>query len=417
MKTYIYPNELCGLVTAPSSKSFAIRQLILAALSDAPTMIHCDNICSDILAAIGCLKALGAKIVRRKCTIYVEPIEYPPKECVILNCGESGAVLRFMLPLVCALGCNAEIHMGRRLSERPITALTQALTAHGARIDFPAKRTIKVSGHLNGERFLVPADVSSQFASGLMLALAAKGGGEVYITSEINSSSYIEITLQCLKQYGLVLVRRGNAFFVSGKPHSPREIVCEGDWSSAAYWLCAGALGKKPISVAGLDLNSRQGDRRILDVLSKMGACVTTECGTVSVSGGELCPAVIDASDIPDLVPVLAVVCACAGGESRIYNVERLRSKESDRVQSVCRMINSLGGEAHYSDGAIVIKGGGLRGGFVRTYSDHRIVMSAAVASCVCCEPVTLDSFGAFKKSYLHFDEHFISCGGQYESV
>ena len=417
MNTYIYPNELCGTVTAPGSKSFAIRQLILAALSDAPTKIRCDNICDDVSVVIRCLRALGAKIVRRNGIIYVKPVENLPKDRIILNCGESGAVLRFMLPVVCTLGCSAEMRMGRRLCERPIEPLVNELTAHGAKIVFPDKQTIKVSGHLNGECFFIPADVSSQFASGLLLALAAKGGGEVYITSEINSPSYIDITLRCLKRFGLGVTREGNAIFVSGAPVSPRETICEGDWSAAAYWLCAGALGKKTVSVAGLDLNSAQGDRRILDLLTEMGARVTTECGTVSVSGGKLSSGVIDASDIPDLVPVLAVVCACADGESRICGVDRLRSKESDRVQSVCDMINSLGGAAHYSDGAIVINGGGLRGGFVHSFSDHRIVMSAAVASCVCNEPIILDSFDTFGKSYLHFDEHFLSCGGRYESV
>lgn len=417
MSTVIYPRALSGTLTAPGSKSYCIRQLILAAFADTPTDIVCNNLCSDVLAAIDCLMALGAKISTQNGVISVIPVANSPKKCVYLNCRESAAVLRFMLPLVCVLGCEAELSMSRRLSERPIDSLIGALCTNGASIAFTDELTLKVGGGVTGRRFYIPADISSQYASGLMLALAAAGGGKVNITSEINSSAYIGLTLECLKCFGVSVLREGKCFNVSGVPHSPSSLVCEGDWSGAAYWLCAGAIGRAPLSVSGLNPNSVQGDRDILNILKSMGAEIITRGDTVTVSPRKLYGISIDAKDIPDLVPVLAVVCACAEGESRICNVSRLREKESDRVLSVCNMINSLGGTANYTDDAVIIKGGGIPGGSVKTCGDHRIIMSAAVASCVCREQVVLDGFDAFSKSYLGFADDFLLCGGKYESL
>ena len=417
MSTVIYPSKLHGAVKAPPSKSHIQRLCLCAALSDAPSRILCGTLCEDAQVMRDALIALGAQIVSFDGGLSVEPIRSGAADVPLLSCGESGAALRFLLPVVCALGGGAEIRLGERLRQRPLAALTEELTRCGARMEYTAGNTLSVRGALQKNECFIPADISSQYASGLLFACAALGGGAVNITTEISSAPYIDMTVEALRSCGVAMTREGNRICVSGRPRMSGTVSCEGDWSGAAFWLCAGAVGTQPVTVTGLDPSSVQGDRNITGILRRFGAQVSVTGDAVTVRPQKLTGITIDADNVPDLIPALSVVCACADGVSRIYNAGRLRTKESDRVGAVCQMIGSLGGDASFDGEDIVIRGGCLSGGSVRSYGDHRIAMAAAIASNVCRMPVTLDDFAVYKKSYPDFARDFISLGGRYESV
>ena len=389
--------------------------LICAALSANPCELICNNICGDVLKTIDCLNALGADIKCDGDTVSVNPIK-TPRSGAVLDCGESGATLRFMLPLCCALGAECEFIMGERLAKRPVKPLTDELSRHGIRIDSTAGG-LKISGRLNANELNVPADISSQYVSGCLLALSAMGGGSVNITSKINSAPYIDMTVSVLRECGVELWKSDGKILVRGRPNVKGRVMCEGDWSGAAFWLCAAAIGKMPISVSGLDINSAQGDKRILDILRGFGALVDIKQDIITVSPAPLSAAIIDASDIPDLVPILSVICACANGVSTIRGTARLRTKESDRVVSVCDMLSSLGGSVKASDDEIEIYGTGLSGGSVNTFGDHRIIMSTAAASNACSKPIVLDRCEGYDKSYVGFLHDLSALGGKYECI
>lgn len=411
MKVYITPSALGGRVSAIASKSCAHRMLICAALSEAPSRIVCRELSDDINATAGCLKNLCAEISYKDGEFIVKPFENPAISAKI-DCGESGSTLRFLLPVVCALGTQCRIDMHGRLPLRPLSPLYEELVRGGASLSEQGVSPLCVSGKLHENRFSISGGVSSQFISGLLLALPLLGGGQVDITSKLESASYVDITLDCMKRFGIETSISESSISVSGGYVSPGRLSVEGDWSNAAFWLCAGALSEKPVAVCGLDPDSPQGDRKILDVLRAFGACVSVGDG-IGVSPSRLHAASIDASDIPDLVPVTAVLAAAADGESRIYNAARLRLKESDRLMSVTHMLGALGADIRETDDGLIIHGGSpLSGGTVSSFGDHRIAMSAAVASLLCDGKVIIDGAETVGKSYPGFFDDFSALGG-----
>ncbi len=408
MSEIIVPRSLGGRVNAVSSKSYAHRLYICAALSDEPTHIVCSSKCDDVMSTIHCLEALGAKFKGDR----VFPVNKNSLPLFpVLNCGESGSTLRFLMPVVSALGCGAEFEVAGNLCKRPISALTDELSRHGIRISGN-----RVTGKLCGSEFDIPGNISSQYVSGLLMAVSLLGGGKVNITSELQSSKYIDITIDCLRKANIYVNRIGNSIEVSGKYNLHGTHVVEGDWSASAFWLCAGAIGKESVSVSGLDPASLQGDRKIIEILRSFGASLEfSEDGTtVTASPAVLHAADIDASEIPDLIPVLSVVCAAAKGESRIYNASRLRYKESDRLHAIYVMLTELGADiTELPDGLIIRGGRKMRGGRVQSFSDHRIAMSAAVASLICDGEIEIDDLSCASKSYPEFKRDFLSLGGE----
>ncbi len=408
MSKIIVPHSLGGRLNAVSSKSYAHRLYICAALSDEPTHIVCNSKCDDVMSTIHCLEALGAEF--KGDTVF--PINKNSLPLFpVLNCGESGSTLRFLMPVVAALGCGAEFAVGSTLGKRPISALTDELSRNGVEIS-----KNRISGNLCGSEFNIPGNISSQYVSGLLMALSLLGGGKVNITSELQSSKYIDITMDCLRKANIYVNHIDNSFEVSGKYNLNGTHVVEGDWSASSFWLCAGAIGKESISVSGLNPASLQGDRQIVGILGQLGADVkyTADCTTVTVSPAALHAVDIDASEIPDLIPVLSVVCAAAEGESRIYNASRLRYKESDRLHAIYVMLTELGADiTELPDGLIIRGGRKLHGGRVQSFNDHRIAMSAAVASLICDGEIEIDDLSCVSKSYPGFKRDFLSLGGE----
>ncbi len=360
------------------------------------------------MSTMRCLEALGAGFDDET----VIPIDRAaPRSGIILDCGDSGSTLRFLLPIVCALGVSAEFRLSPQLAKRPIAPLCKVLCTHGASIE-QFGDAIRVSGKITAGRYELGGSISSQFISGLLMALPLVGGGEVNIISPIVSANYIDITIDYLRLSNIYVNRIGNTFSVSGDYRFPSLHTVEGDWSAAAFWLCAGAMGLGKIAVHGLSCDSKQGDRRILDILRAMGFSVS-DFGTVTPCAP--CPdrVTADVSDIPDLFPPLAVLAAGAIAETRLTGTSRLRFKESNRLRAVDIMLTSMGIRTDRSNDAFTVFGGKSSGAALSAFNDHRIAMSAIIAACAASSPSSLDDISCISKSYPDFIHDFKSLGGQ----
>lgn len=417
MKVKITGANLTGSIKAIASKSHAHRLLICAALADQPTEIICEESSADIDATCDCLRALCAQVKHSNSGFCVTPREI--SYGTILRCRESGSTFRFLLPVACALGAGSSFSLEGRLPMRPMEPLYTALEAHGILISGRNTPLVSCSGRLSGGKYTMPGNVSSQFISGLLLALAlVAGDSEIEIAGEPESKGYIDITLSTIRQFGIEAQWAGNKIRIRGSRRylSPKKVSVEGDWSNAAFWLCAGAVNGAGITCTNLKADSLQGDKAICEILRSFGADVQLSADRVTVSGGTLRGITIDAKDIPDLVPAIAVVASVARGQTRIINAGRLKLKESNRLETVKAAMKALGAEISEIPGGLIIKGKNkLRGGVVKSHGDHRIAMMAAIGSVVCDGPVIIEDAQAVNKSYPRFFYDFTALGGVLE--
>jgi len=407
MKVTLSPSKPNGRIQAISSKSAAHRILICAAFSEGETVIRCDRTNKDIEATAACLTAIGADIRYEAPYFYVKPIKVPQNGAV-LDCNESGSTLRFLLPIIPALGIDASFKLSGRLPERPLSPLYEELCAHGASLSAQGSNPLTSHGKLSGNEYRIRGDVSSQFISGLLFALTFSGmGGKLIIEGELQSAPYVDMTVDALSLFGAAPRRTEYGYEIASSASlcSPRSLIVEGDWSNAAFPLCMGAIGKGEVTVTGLKINSHQGDRAIVDILRRFGADITDNNGEFTVKGGKpLYGISIDATQIPDLVPVLATVASVANGKTVIYGAARLRLKESDRLMTVRSMLNSIGADVTETDDGLIIVGKPqLDGAEVDSFNDHRIAMSAAVASVACKSALTVNGAECASKSYPDF--------------
>lgn len=389
MDITIQPHKLTGSIPAVPSKSQAHRILICAAFADKATVVHCPQTSNDIEATVQCLRALGAEIQKIEDGYRISPVVTLPKHAQML-CGESGSTLRFLLPVVGALGIDCTFSMEGRLAERPLSPLWEVLEDHGCKLKRLNKTTILCSGKLRAGDYDIAGNVSSQFISGLMMAFPLLSGhSTLRITGPIQSKPYIDITADVLSKFGI-----DSAFH--GSYRSPGDITVEGDWSNAAFFLGANTIGNR-VSLKGLDNSSCQGDKDISDFLNKLKSYGT-----------------LDVSNNPDLVPILAVVAAANNG-ALFTSIARLRLKESDRVAAIVAMLSGLGITAQATEDTLRIYPGTINGGIIDSFGDHRIAMAAAIASTVASGPVTILDAGCVAKSYTGFWQDYRTLGGHYE--
>lgn len=411
MTVTVMPGGVRGQISAPPSKSAAHRALICAALSMTPGEVFPVSQSADMTATLAVLEAMGFPTVRQEeeTILFGGPV---PAARPVCPCGESGSTLRFLLPVAAALGLEAAFTGEGRLPERPLEPLLSLMKEHGVHFSSDTL-PFTISGRLTPGLYRLPGDVSSQFISGLLFALPLlEGESRIQITSPLQSAGYVDLTLQALKASAIRVIKDGDGYTVpGGQRYSPRLRRVEADWSGGAFWLCAGALFGQ-ITVAGLDVDSAQGDKAVLDILRDMGASISIHEGLITVSKSSLRGVRVDAAPIPDLVPVIAVTAAYARGETEIYNAARLRIKESDRLSAVTKLLRALGGKVEEYPDRLVIHGGPLRGGDVDGANDHRIVMSAAIAALGCGGPVRVSHGEAVAKSYPDFFEVFKQLGG-----
>ena len=399
----ITPGPLRGSIAAIPSKSEAHRLLICAALADAPTRIPLSASSQDIDATIRCLNAMGADIALEGGELRVMPIAHPPAHCEA-DCGERGSTLRFLLPVAGALGIEVDFRMHGRLPERPIAPLDRELTRGGCVLTRSERDVLRISGRLTPGAYELPGDVSSQYITGMLLALTLlEGESSLSITRKLESASYIGITRRCMASFGANPLPTDSGYRIPGLGRyiSPGRMEIGGDWSNAAFWLCASELPNCAVEVTGLDPDSAQGDRRIVSALAELRS-----------SEGEC---VLDAGDIPDLVPTIAA-CACAAGRALcVTHAERLRIKESDRIATVRQALNALGGDVSETPDGLIVHRRKPTGGEVDAAGDHRIAMMAAVASAGCTREVVIHGAEAVNKSYPGFWRDFASLGGRVE--
>lgn len=397
MNVTITPRPLLGTIAAIPSKSQAHRLLICAALAEEPTDLRCAALSRDILATADCLRALGARVDRTPEGLSVAPGPRPGR--AEADCGESGSTLRFLLPVAGALGVDTTFFLHGRLPQRPLSPLWEEMERMGARLSRPTGDTVRCQGALGPGTYTLAGDVSSQFISGLLFALPGlPGDSEIRLTGSIQSKPYLDMTLGALRTFGIEILEEDRGYWIPGNQRfrSPGALVVEGDWSNGAFWLTAKALGSE-LRVTGLDPNSPQGDRAAETLLLQ-----------ILTRGGD-----IDVSQIPDLVPTLAVAAARGSGVTRFVGAGRLRIKESDRIASVSAMLRALGGRTEEGPDSLTVYPTGLRGGTVSAENDHRIAMAAAVASTICREPTTILGAEAVEKSYPAFWKDFRSLGGE----
>ena len=391
MNIMIRPGPLKGSVPAIPSKSHGHRLLIAAALSDPPGVVNLESSSEDLEATKTCLLALN-------------------EEKPVLPCRESGSTLRFLLPVAMALKDQVRFLGEGRLLQRPLSPLKEELEKHGCTFVLGSGE-LWGSGRLQNGIFTLPGDVSSQYITGLLFALPLlNGDSEINLTSPLESKSYVDLTLQVLKESGIQIQVISNTERVGSKHvtlekyiipgnqryHCPSFTTPEGDWSNGAFWLAANYVGfANQVSCTGLNPDSLQGDRAVSQLLRDF-------------------PNNIDGSQIPDLIPILGVVASVRPGITIISNAQRLRLKESDRLETTVGLIRDLGGDAEERPDGMIIRGKPLLpGGSVDGCADHRIVMAAAIAATVCTNPVTIKGAEAANKSYPGFFEDYKGLGGK----
>ena len=418
MNIQISPSPISGTTLAIASKSDAHRKLILASFSDQPTTFLISGGSDDISATIHCLESLGAKFERDKNTLTVIP--GPEKKEVELFANESGSTLRFLLPVAMAKCEKAHFSGAGRLPERPLTHLVNAMKENGTA--FSGDRLpLTATGRLKSGKFVVPGNISSQYVTGLLMALPMlDGDSEIVVEGELASKAYVDITLSTLKEFSLSVTPTKNGYFVPGnqKPKSKGRMTIDGDWSNAALFLAAGAISKTSVTVKGLSMNSPQGDKEIVSLIQKFGADVRVTNDEVTVSGGNLVGLKIDIDKTPDLIAPLGILAAYAKGKTVFTNGARLRLKESDRIRTMKNLILSLGGQAEETEDELIVYGSGaLSGGTVDGANDHRIVMAAAIAGAYSVKGARISGAEAVNKSYPGFFDDFNMAGGKADAI
>lgn len=409
----IKPSLMGGSINSIPSKSYAHRMLLCAMLSFKDVELSGAIGSKDIEATINCVRALGSDVTIKPDKYIVKPSK-KASEDITLDCIESGSTLRFILPIALALGKSCKVVGKEGLAKRPLRDLLDVLRAHGGVVDNDSL-PLNISGKLQSGDYKIKGDVSSQYITGLMLALPLlEGDSTISIVGEKVSSKYLDITIDVLKSFGIKIEELEDGYYIPGnQKYSPKAgLRVQGDWSNAAFWLALGALNGET-KVKALHFESVQGDREILQILMDMGAKVAMRGEDIIVSPHKLHAITLDAKDIPDLVPIVSVLMAKADGISIIKNVDRLRIKETDRLEAVMTNLKKMGIKSRYQDNELMILSGDIKAFEVDSFNDHRMVMMAAIAASIANGECTISTIEAVNKSYPDFFIDYKKLGGK----
>lgn len=416
MKKRVAPAVLNGSITIQPSKSVMHRAAICAALAKGKSNLYHFLPSKDLQATLGCIDSLWigeSQIKDDKCEIKGNG-QAGLYGC-IMDCNESGSTLRFFIPLALSLARKASFTGAKRLFERPLGPIRDLLVEKGIRWE-QTENGISVEGRLLSGEYSIPGNVSSQYISGLLFALPLlEGDSKILLTTPLESAGYVELTRQVQENFGVQSKWEDERTLeVPGRQkYIPNDMVIEGDYSHAAFFAVAGALGGD-ITILGLNKDSKQGDREIFPILQRMGAKVEWNSIGVRVCGGNLCGTEIDAANIPDLVPALAAAACGAQGETRIYRAERLRLKESDRLKAIREEFCKLGADIQETDDGLIICGGRtLTGAEVSAHNDHRIAMALGISAAITQGRIEIDQAESVAKSAPDFWETYCALGGK----
>ena len=437
-KLGIAPGKLRGDVFVPQSKSAAHRALIMAFLSGDIELAKIDESCvsDDIKATKRALlsmeKALDACRSGKENSGYAggtDPIE--------IDCKESGSTLRFLIPLAAVLGIPTKFVGSGRLPQRPVKEYEGVFEGSGAEMTYLDETGLSlpllITGKMKAGEYKLPGNVSSQYISGLLMALSyADGASRLTLTTELESRPYVDLTCEVMRSFGVEVKEEATGYSISGekKPSRTDDFEVEADYSQAAFWLVANYLGSK-INLKNLPKTTAQGDRAIVDLLSGLSEVEkrNDEAEKRDIEAGKITDPdkrevfEMDARDVPDLVPVFAIAAAATNCITKIVHAERLRIKESDRIASTAAMLTALGIRNEITEDGLCISGQSaagekcFSGGNVDSYKDHRLVMAAAVAATCASDMVWIKDPVAVEKSYPSFFEDYVNLGGTVNGI
>ncbi|HHW46293.1 MAG TPA: 3-phosphoshikimate 1-carboxyvinyltransferase [Clostridiales bacterium] len=407
----ITPGRLAGSVTVPSSKSAAHRAIACALLAGGKARLENIDLSDDVIATISAAKALGCNITLEDNTLTIErsdTIEFANIDCI-----ESGTTLRFFIPIAAALGIKATFTGKGRLPQRPIKVLTDLLESHGVKCSNDSL-PLTIEGNLTGGNFYLPGNISSQFISGLLLALPLTGQDcQVILTTPLESAGYVEMTIDIMNAFGVKVEKTESGYYIKpGQEYKSNNFFVEGDWSQAAFFMAAAAIGGD-ITIHGLNRNSTQGDKAAAEIFQRFGADITFLENGMNIKHKDLKGIEIDASQIPDLVPALAVTAAFAKGTTRIHSASRLRLKESDRLAEIAKNLKNMGINVTETYDELIIEGGKPKGAEIDSAGDHRIAMAFSVAASYSEPSSIIKGYSSINKSYPLFYQDFKKLGGK----
>lgn len=423
----IKPTKLKGTIHITPSKSMAHRAIISACLAEGESIIDNIELSDDIIATIEGMRTFGAEITildvgNRKRLVIKGIHSNRSNNHRLIDANESGSTLRFFIPIATLFEGETRFIGRGQLGVRPLTTYEDIFNMQG--LLFQPSGTdqldLRISGSLKAGRYEMAGNISSQFITGLLFTLPLlKGDSEIVITTELESIGYLELTLEILQEFGISVTYHTDErrFIIPGnQSYKARTYIVEGDYSQAAFFLAAGALGNE-VTVTGLKQDSNQGDKGIMDILHQLNAQseIDEDHVTFSAPDGLIGDVTIDGSQVPDIIPISALVACLSPGETEITNLKRLRIKESDRLEATKEELHKLGADIEVVDDELHIKGiSKLKGEAIGwSHKDHRMAMMLAIASTVCEHEIVIRDADYVSKSYPTFWEEFKALGGQ----
>lgn len=419
----IRPSILKGNINIPPSKSLSHRAIICAALAKGKSKIENIIFSDDIIATLEGMKSFGMELVdididpkTNRSSITIEGKGELIKRVEKIHCKESGSTLRFLVPMACLIGERITFTGEGKLIERPLTSYYNIFDKQKIKYSNNAgKLPLTIEGRLKPGKLELEGNISSQFITGLMFVLPLLSEDSIIeITTKLESKGYIDLTLDILDKYSIRIENYDyQKFHVMGNQrYSSLDYSVEGDFSQAAFWIVAGIMNDD-IVLKGLNINSFQGDKAILNIVTSMGADIIINREEIVAKNSQTNGRVIDVSQSPDLVPILAVLGALSKGKTEIINAQRVRIKESDRLMAISKELNKIGADIVETHDGLIINGvGSLSGGVVDSWNDHRIAMALAIASTKCKEPIIIKNSHVVNKSYPGFWQDFMNVGG-----
>ncbi len=407
MKLQVRPSAVQGTVSAPPSKSYTHRAIVLASLAHGDSRLNGPLLSGDTLATLKGMEQFGAIVKREHDDLIIRggKLKAPTGP---VDCANSGTTIRLLSGIASLLPYNVTLTGDESLQQRPMKPLLNALTELGVRAISQrgdGNAPLIIRGPNKGRWTHIKGDISSQFISSLLISSALKElDTEIVITTPLRSKPYVEITRDMMSLFGAISTETKNGYRVlGGQRYRPKDYIIPGDYSSAAFPLVAAALTGK-VTVSGLDPKDRQGDRMVLEVLSRFGAKVAWSGNSVTVEKGELHAGDVDVGDSPDAFPILAVLASQSKGETKLTNGAHLRFKESDRIATTVAFLKLMGADIEEREDGCVIKGPvKLKARTINPSEDHRILMAATVAGLVADGVTTINDGDCYRISYPHF--------------
>ena len=417
----LIPTKLKGKITLPPSKSLAHRAIIAAGLSKGISRIDHIAYSQDIKATIQAMEALGTIIEQHEDYLIVNGKYTFTKNNTMpgieIDCVESGSTLRFMVPISIVKENKVRFTGRGQLGKRPLNTFYEIFERQN--IGYLYRENVldlNIIGTLKPDLYRIPGNISSQFITGLLFALPLLPGDSIIeMTSPLESRGYIDLTLHILKLYGITIINHEyKQFIIRGRQeYQATDYTVEADFSQAAFYLVADALGND-VTVMNLNLDSLQGDKVILDILKKMNCSIEEVDGGIKVVNHGLTGTTVDASQCPDIIPVVALALATSQGKSEVLQASKLRIKECDRLSATVKELNTLGAKLiEHEESMEITEVDCLKGGNVSSHDDHRMAMMLAIASTICQKDVIIDNKECVKKSYPNFWEDFMMLGGK----